>query len=569
MRIRALLGAALMSVGVVSSAQAAEPSSDALIVERAPGLGAAELRERAGLEPAGRVPGLDRVDVVEPADGDRDAALAAMRADPEVRWAEPVLERRALADSRFGDEWGLHNTGQWIDGFKGIVGADIDALAAWDVTQGAGVTIAVVDSGAALAHPDLVSQLIGNPGERGQGRETNGIDDDRNGLTDDWRGWDFVADDNRPEDADLKGHGTHVAGIAAAAVGGGEVIGVAPDADLLVLQALGANASGTSADTAAAFAYAGRLGVRVVNASFGADTWSDAERAAIRAYPNTLFVVGAGNEARSASSTYPCAYEEPNVLCVGASTNRDTVALFSNFGTSVDLFAPGDGIVSTAPPAGYATKDGTSMATPHVAGTAALVASEHPNWTPARIKDALIATVDRRSAFTGKALSGGRLDAADALGWVAPSGANDAAPPPGPAWAAVTPPGWSPPSPSPAPSPSRDSTPAAGAQAVPAGPAGGAPARRATVPVVSRLRVVGRPGRRSAALSFTASAAGQVRLIVERRAGRRYKRVGTGTLAVAAGSQRTRLGTRIAGVRLKRGTWRVSLAAARVTFRVR
>jgi thermitase len=546
MRIRALLGAALMSVGVASSAQAAGPSSDALVVKRAPGVGAAELRERADLEPAGRLPGLDRVDVVEPADGDREAALAALRADPEVRWAEPVLPRRAFADPQFQNEWGLENTGQRVGLVTGVADADIDALGAWEIAQGAGVTIAVIDSGAALTHPDLAPQLTGNPLES---PERNGIDDDGNGYVDDWQGWDFVGKDNTP--ADANGHGTHVAGIAAAAREGGEVIGVAPQSRLLVVRALGADASGSTLNTAAAFSYAGSLGVRVVNASFGdAGSYSSLERAAIHASPETLFVVAAGNDRQDARTTYPCAYEEPNVLCVGASTNTDTVASFSNYGgTAVDLFAPGAGILSTAWPSGYTTKDGTSMATPFAAGAAALVASEHPDWTPGRIKQALMSSVDRAPAFADTSVSGGRLNAAAALRWAPPPPEIEASDP-------ATPPATEPPASDPS-----------GAAPAPVRPK--ATPKAAPVPVVSRLRIVGKPGRRSAALSFTASAAGSARLVVERRAGRGYKRVGTGTLAVAAGPQRTPLGTRIAGVRLKRGSWRLSLASARVTFRVR
>ena len=560
-RIRALLPAALISAVAASSAEAAEPSPDALIVERAPGVAAAELRERADLEPAGRLPGLARVDVVEPADGDRARALAELRADPGVRWAEPVLTRRALGDALFVQQWGLANTGQTVAGVAGLPGADVDALGAWAFTRGAGVTIGVVDSGVASAHPDLAPRLTGNPGERGAGRETNRVDDDGNGVVDDWSGWDFVAEDNRPEDGN--GHGTHVAGTAAGAAGAGDVVGVAPEADLLPLQALNAAGVGTSADAAAAFAYAGRLGVRVVNVSIGADTPSNAERTAIHAYPNTLFVVAAGNDAADARNTYPCAYEEPNVLCVGASTNRDGVAAFSNFGkTAVDLFAPGAGIVSSYRLPGYHTLSGTSMAAPHVAGAAALVASAHPNWTPGRIAQALMDSAEQLFAFRNRSVSGGRLDAAAALRWVAPAGVADAAPAPGPVHVPATPPGWTPPAPGPGP---------AGGSPAPAQPSG-SPGPRAgarPAPVVSRLRLVGRPRKRGAALSFTASAAGRVPLVVERRVGRRYKRAGAGTLAVTAGRQRTPLGTRVAGARLKRGTWRLTLAAARITFRVR
>jgi hypothetical protein len=223
------------------------------------------------------------------------------------------------------------------------------------------------------------------------------------------------------------------------------------------------------------------------------------------------------------------------------------------------VFAPGAGILSTAWTGGYTTKDGTSMATPFAAGAAALVASAHPDWTPAQIKQALIDSADRRPAFDGESVSGGRLDAAAALRWVASTTFEDDGPP-------TSPPASAPPAEPPAAAPATTPSPPA-PQTTPA--PGPAPAASVPTAAISRLRLVGKPGRRSAALSFTASAAGSVRFVLERRTGRRYKRAGTGTLTVAAGRQRTPLGTRIAGVRLKRGTWRLSLAAARVTFRVR
>jgi thermitase len=550
----ALLVAALGTAAVAAPARAAEPSPDAVVVQRAPGLDAgerAELRERADVVPAGQVPAVARVDVVEPVDGDQARALAALRADPAVRWAEPVLPRTAADDALYPLLWGLANTGQTVFGTTGVAGADVRAPAAWEITRGAGATVAVVDTGVASAHPDLAPQLTGNPGERGSGREGNGVDDDGNGLVDDWRGWDFAGDDNAPED--VNGHGSHVAGTAVAAAGGGDVIGVAPEARVVALQALDADGSGWSTDVASAFAYAGELGVRVVNASLGADWPSQVERAAIRAHPDTLYVVAAGNDNRDASTSYPCAYDEPNVLCVGASTQHDRRAWFSNFSaTAVDLFAPGTNVVSSVP-AGYETMSGTSMASPHAAGAAALVAAAHPSWSPALIKQALMKTAAPRAELAGEAVTGGRLDAAAAVAW-APAGEPTAQPPQlQPAPSPAPPPA---PSPDPAPSPIPVTAPA---------PAPSAPAvaEPDPTPAISGLRLVGRR-RASPSLSFTASAPGTVRLVSERRTGRRYKRAGTAKLAVTAGRQRVRL-----GARLRPGRWRLTLAGARITFRVR
>ena len=551
MRFVALLIVVL--AGVIGAAPA--HASDALIVKLDPSERAA-VRDRADVVAAGRVQGLPGVDVVVPADGDRARALDELRADPAVVWAEPDRPRRAFADELMSQQWGLQNSG----------GADIDAPAAWTVSEGAGVTIGIVDSGIVTNHADLAPQLTGNPEESGLAFKSNGIDDDGNLLVDDWRGWDWTADDNAPEDGD--GHGTHVAGIAAAARAGGLVIGVAPRAKILPLQVLDANGSGFTSDVARAFAYAGDLGVRVVNASLGAEEPSFAEYQAMRDHPGTLFVVAAGNggsdfvgDDNDARPQYPCNYELPNIVCVGASDQDDDPAEFSNFGAAkVDLFAPGADILSTwrlsgprwySGPPGYELLDGTSMASPFVAGAAALVASKHPDWAPALVKQALMDTADRLGSLSGRAVTGGRLDAAAAVAWTPPPPSQPPPPPPPPA----------PPAPAPTP--------------VPTPPPGPKPKPEPAASLkISGLRVSGRPRvcRRcahAAALTFRSSLAGKVKLIAERRVGRRYKRVGSRTFAVAAGSGRIRIAGKVAGVRLKPGTWRVTLGAARVTFRVR
>jgi thermitase len=274
---------------------AAAPARADLVLQREPGTARAAVLQRAGVEPAGAVPGLPRVDVVLADDGRERRALAALRDDPAVTWAEPVRVRTIQADTA---PWGL---------------ARVNAGAAWLTTRGAGVTVAVVDTGADPAHPDLAGRTTGNPAERGGGRETNGVDDDSNGYVDDWQGWDFAGDDNLP--ADGHGHGTHVAGTVLASADDAGVVGVAPEAALLPLQALGASGQGYTTDIAAAFAYAGALGVPVVNASLGAAAPTSVERAAIAAHPGTLYVVAAGNAAADndgPAPTYPCAYPEAN-----------------------------------------------------------------------------------------------------------------------------------------------------------------------------------------------------------------------------------------------------------------
>ena len=251
---------------------AAARADDAIIVKRAPGLDQAEraaVRADAGVtldEPL-TLPDTEVV-VAEP--GERDAALDALNANPDVLYAEPDLPvAPATADPRFDNQWGLLNTGQTV-GTIGTPDADIDAPEAWLKSRGAGTIVAVVDTGAELTHADLAGQWTGNPGERGGGRETNGVDDDHNGFVDDWQGWDFVHSDNSQE-TEGNFHSTHVSGtIAALTDNGVGVAGVAPLAKVLPVKIFGAPGSTASSSVIAqAFDYAGDLGVDVVNASLG------------------------------------------------------------------------------------------------------------------------------------------------------------------------------------------------------------------------------------------------------------------------------------------------------------
>jgi subtilisin family serine protease len=288
------------------------------------------------------------------------AGVARLRSRPGVVWAEPNYVRRlhGLSNDPFLRElWGLHATGQLIGGFRTAApNLDVDAPEAWDVTTGSSaVTVAVVDSGIAYNHPDLAPNLARNPGESGGGRESNGVDDDRNGFVDDFRGWDFLDDDNDPFDPSVGlSHGSLGASIVAARGGdGGGVAGVSHHARLLPLRVAGTDGMLTSADAATAYAYAARRGARIVNASFGGAGISQAELAAVRAAPSTLFVASAGNESLNtdASPVTPCVLDSPNVVCVAASDLDGSLADFSNFGArTVDLSAPGVAILGAQPP---------------------------------------------------------------------------------------------------------------------------------------------------------------------------------------------------------------------------
>jgi hypothetical protein len=337
-----------------------------------------------------------------------DATLAKLRKDPRVRYAEPNFIVHADAvpnDPSYSSLWGMSMIG---------------APAAWDVTTGsAGVTVADIDTGVDWSHPDLSSQIWVNPGENCSGCRTDGIDNDHNGYVDDWRGWDFVNNDNDPMDD--HGHGTHVAGtIGAAGNNGVGVAGVNWDVRIMPVKFLNAQGSGTTADAISAVLYAAQNGADVMNNSWAGGDYSQALADAITVADqhNSLFVAAAGNDGNDndATPTYPASYDLPNVVAVAATDSSDGIAYFSNYGQqSVDLGAPGVNIYSTWPGGGYQYLSGTSMATPHVAGAAALLKARFPSATAVGLKALLLGTVDPDPALDGITTTGGRLDVGNAV----------------------------------------------------------------------------------------------------------------------------------------------------------
>ena len=425
----ALLGAAAalaMLAGPGSGRAAAEPVEFApgeVLVQYEPGVDADRrraLRAQTNATLEGDLP-LPRLELVAfpPGEHAPEAARALERL-PGVAYAEPNYYRtldRAPDDPFFDRLWGLENGGQSILGFAGTAGADIDALRAWETTTGsADVTVAVVDDGVDYTHPDLEANIWLNPGESGEGRETNGVDDDGNGRVDDWRGWDFVGNDNNPwpwgPDSD---HGTHVAGTIGA-VGDNEVgiAGVNWSVGLMPARVFDADGYTTISRLVNAYAYAAANGAAVLNGSFGGGGFSRTERNAIAAAPETLFVVAAGNSGddNDVESSYPCTYALDNIVCVAATDNRDRLAWFSNYGEeTVDLGAPGRNVYSTVRGEGYEYFSGTSMATPHVAGVAALLRAADPDASVAQLRDRLFAGVDPLPSLAGRVATGGRLNA--------------------------------------------------------------------------------------------------------------------------------------------------------------
>lgn len=300
------------------------------------------------------VRGVARLQLVEAQGQSVREAIGRLEDDPRVRFAEPNRIARVSAtfpdDARFGQLWGLHNTGQLVNAASGPPDADIDAPEAWDLTTGdSDVVVAVSDSGVAYDHPDLAPNIWRNVGEVAG----NGLDDDRNGYVDDVRGWDAYDHDADPRD--LHHHGTHVAGtIAARGNDAAGVTGVAWRTRIMPLRSLGPTGSGPISGIVETFAYAAENGADVVNASLRSG-FSQAVSNVIASHPNVLFVASAGNDGRDndASPSYPCSDPAPNVICAAATDQGDGLAGFSNYGaTRVDLAAPGVNVLSSAPHVG-------------------------------------------------------------------------------------------------------------------------------------------------------------------------------------------------------------------------
>ena len=361
----------------------------------------------------------------ELAAGDPDTtelALKQLGSDPRVAYAEPnfvVSAFRTPNDPSFGQLWGLVNNGQTVDGASGALDADIDAELAWDVSTGSSATVVgIIDTGVDFSHPDLAGAQWINQGENCTGCRTNGVDDDGNGYVDDWRGWDFINEDNDPFDD--HGHGTHLAGtIAATGNNGVGVAGINWTGRVAALKFLDWFGSGDIADAVRALDYATNKGIKITNNSWGGSEDSLALRDAIESFgaAGGLYVAAAGNDGANADQApmFPAAYPSSAIISVAASDSRDQFASFSNRGrTSVDLAAPGVSIYSTLPGNTYDWWSGTSMATPHVAGAAALVKAAHPGAGSMAIKALLLRTVDAKASLAETA-TGGRLNVGNAV----------------------------------------------------------------------------------------------------------------------------------------------------------
>ena len=327
--------------------------------------------------------------------------VKALRRDPSVRVAEPdylVSTAATPNDPSYSSMWGLHNTGQT----GGVADADVDAPEAWDLTTGSSsVIVAVIDTGTDYSHPDLTANILRNASNQVVG-------------------YDYANNDADPMDD--HGHGTHVAGtIGAVGNNGVGVTGVCWNVRIMPLKFLAAAGGGSISNAILCVDFARVNGAQVMNNSWGGGGFSLLLLEAIRRARTAgiLFTAAAGTAGANNDENpfYPAGYNRfsDNVLSVGSTTASDALSSFSNFGArSVDLGAPGSSILSTLPGNTYGNFSGTSMATPHVSGAAALTLARFPSVGVDGLRRRLLGGTDRISALTGKSVYG-RLNAARAV----------------------------------------------------------------------------------------------------------------------------------------------------------
>lgn len=339
-------------------------------------------------------------------------ALSELKKNPMIEIAEPnYIYRPVLVpnDARFDDLWGMVNN-------QKVGGADIDADLAWDITTGSSdIVVAVIDSGVDYGHEDLKNNMWVNEAEKnGQ----PGVDDDGNGFIDDIYGYDFANNDGDPMDDN--DHGSHCAGtIGGEGDNGIGVTGVNWQVRIMALKFLTASGGGTLEAAIKSIDYAVQMGANVLSNSWGGGGYSENLKQAIQRaeQAGVLFVAAAGNEARNNDSTasYPANYEVDNVISVAAIDNNGQLANFSNYGKSkVHIAAPGVDILSSIP-GGYEEFSGTSMATPHVSGVAALLLAHEPNLSYKEVKERLLATAVPLNSLKNKVSTGAVVNAYNAL----------------------------------------------------------------------------------------------------------------------------------------------------------
>jgi subtilisin family serine protease len=361
------------------------------------------------------------------------SAVAAQSGLVEIEYAEPdrVLyadQTSAPNDPSFGQLWGMTKIGVMDNQ------PNAGEPGAWRQTTGSSnVTVLVIDTGVDYNHPDISANTWVNPGEI----PGNGQDDDGNGYVDDVYGINAITNSGDPMDD--QSHGTHCAGtIGAVGNNGVGVVGVSQQVKLAGCKFLSASGSGSTSGAIKCVEYGVRMGFTLTSNSWGGGGYSQGLKDAIDAAEaiGQLFVAAAGNSNTNNDVTphYPSNYNNDNVISVASTTDTDGRSGFSCYGaTTVDLGAPGSNILSTIHNNRYATYSGTSMATPHVAGAAALLYAGNPSLSGvsggAQVKRALMLTVDPISALAGKCVSEGRLNVGKAMEFLVNPGPSPPPPP--------------------------------------------------------------------------------------------------------------------------------------------
>lgn len=357
--------------------------------------------------------------------------LQILQENPMVELVEPNYIYnivRVPNDPDFGKLWGLKNTGDAdSSGSRGVKSIDVNAEKAWDLSIGSrDIVVAVIDTGVDYTHPDLAPNAWVNEAEM---KGKSGVDDDGNGYIDDIHGYDFANNDG--DSMDDHGHGSHCSGtIGGSGNDGRGVVGVNWQVRIAGVKFLTKEGSGTLANAVKSIDYATKIGANIMSNSWGGGGFSQVLMDAIvRARAaGILFTAAAGNESNNNDRrpSYPASYDVDNIISVAAINNRGALAPFSSYGLkSVHIAAPGVNVLSTVP-GGQDTYSGTSMATPHVSGVAALLMAYAPTLKYNEIKERLLKTARPLSSLKGKVATGGMVDAYYALSnTMPPADAND------------------------------------------------------------------------------------------------------------------------------------------------